>query len=352
MAKVRIGFIGVGSMGQMAHLRNFVTIDDCEVVALAELREKTGKLVAERYGVPRVYTDHMKMLEKEQLDGVAVIQHFSRHAVILPDIYKRVKNVFTEKPLAVAVSAGAALAKSAGQSACRHMVGYHKRSDPATVYAKTTMDEWRRSGTMGKLRYIRMLVTMPVPDWGCGGFIGLLDGGDPWPAMESEPPLSGMSEEAHREYLNIVNNYIHQINLMHLFMDESYKVTYADKTGIVLGVESASGVPGIFELEPYRTTVEWEEFILIAFEAGYIKLALPSPMAVNRAGTVEIYKDPGKGITPERVFPTLPWIGAMRQQAMNFVKVCRGQTPPPCDVNEAVKDLQVVQDYIRLRFGT
>ena len=34
MDKVRIGFIGVGSMGQMAHLVNYVTIEDCEVAAL------------------------------------------------------------------------------------------------------------------------------------------------------------------------------------------------------------------------------------------------------------------------------------------------------------------------------
>jgi len=351
MAKVRIGFIGVGSMGQMAHLRNFVTNNDCEVVALAELREKTGKLVAQRYGVPNVYTDHLKMLEKESLDGVAVIQHFSHHAAILPDVYKRAKNVFTEKPLAVAVSAGAALAKAAGAAGCRHMVGYHKRSDPASVYAKQTVDEWRRSGRMGKLRYIRMLVTMPEPDWGCSGFIGLLDGGDPRPALKGEPPLAGMSEDARREYLNIVNNYIHQINLMHWFLGESYHVSYADPTGIVMAVISDSGVPGVFELEPYRTTVEWEEFILIAFEKGYIKLSLPSPMAINRAGTVEIYEDPEKGKTPQRIFPTMPWIGAMRQQAINFVQVCQGQMTPPCDVNEAVKDLHVVQDYIQLRFS-
>ena len=43
MNKVRIGFVGVGSMEQCAHLRNYVTLDDCEVVAIAEVRENTGK---------------------------------------------------------------------------------------------------------------------------------------------------------------------------------------------------------------------------------------------------------------------------------------------------------------------
>ena len=43
---VRIGFVGVGSMGQCAHLKNYVTLEDCEVVALAEIREALGHRVA------------------------------------------------------------------------------------------------------------------------------------------------------------------------------------------------------------------------------------------------------------------------------------------------------------------
>ena len=32
--KTRIGFVGVGSMGQCAHLKNYVTLEDCEVKVL------------------------------------------------------------------------------------------------------------------------------------------------------------------------------------------------------------------------------------------------------------------------------------------------------------------------------
>ena len=107
MASIRIGFVGVGRMGQMAHLRNYVTVEGCQVVALAEIRPKMRQLVAQRYGVPSVYADHVEMLAAEELDGVVVSQPFSRHAVLLPDIYPKVARVFTEKPLAVSVAAGA-----------------------------------------------------------------------------------------------------------------------------------------------------------------------------------------------------------------------------------------------------
>lgn len=38
--RVRIAFVGCGMMGQMVHLPNFLKLDNCEVVALCELREK------------------------------------------------------------------------------------------------------------------------------------------------------------------------------------------------------------------------------------------------------------------------------------------------------------------------
>ena len=42
----------------------------------------------------------------------------------------------------------------------------------------------------------------------------------------------------------------------------------------------------------------------------------------------------------------------MRQQAINFVKVCQGQVKPPCDAAEAVEDLKIARDYIRMYEGT
>jgi len=348
MDKVRVGFVGAGAMGQMAHLKNYVIDDRCEVVALAELRARTGRLVAERYGIPRVYADHREMLEKERLDAVVASQPFNRHAVLLPEIYGRVRYVFTEKPLAVSVEAGSRLARAAKDAGCVHMVGYHKRSDPATAYAKRVIEDWRASGRMGALRYVRIL--MPAGDWVAGGFAGLLNAGDHPGELASEGAPPDMDAETAREYVSFVNYYIHQVNLMRHLLGEPYRVTYAERTGVLLAVTGRSGTPGVIEMTPYRTTVDWQESALIAFEKGYVELRLPAPLASNRAGTVEVYSDPG-GATPERTSPTLPWVGAMRQQAMNFVSVVRGEMAPPCDAEEAVEDLRVAREYIRLRFG-
>src|SRR6185295_11893178 len=87
-------------MGQMAHLRNFASLPNCEVIALAELRPELGKRVAERYGVPRVYRDAQQMLANEKLDGIVASQQFTHHGQIVPPLYEAGVPILTEKPLA------------------------------------------------------------------------------------------------------------------------------------------------------------------------------------------------------------------------------------------------------------
>ena len=74
----------------------------------------------------------------------------------------------------------------------------------------------------------------------------------------------------------------------------------------------------------------------------------PPSLAVNRAGRVEIYTD-ARGALPQRVAPELPWIDPQQAQAEDFLRVCRGDAPPPTDAAEAALDLQLVADIVRAR---
>lgn len=346
MEKIKLGFVGVGTMGQMAHLQNYATLDDCEIVAVADYRQKLAHAVAARYGIQHIYSDHQSLLKNESLDAIVACLQFRHHATILPDLYPRIKNIFTEKPLAIAVETAETLATAAKRENCSHMVSYHKRSDLAIRFARKKMTEWQQSEKMGNLKYIRIL--MPAGDWIANGFTGVIASDEPVPEITPEPEPAEFSADAARDYVSFVNYYIHQVNLMHFLLAEPYRVTFAEKRGVVMNIESQSGVPGIIEMTPYQTTVAWEEELLVAFEKGYIKIKLPAPVARHRAGLVEVYEDSGEA-TPMRYFPTLPWEDAMRQQARNFLRVCRGEIPPPCSAHEAVADLKIAREYIHLR---
>lgn len=349
MDKPRIGFVGVGGMGQMAHLRNYAYEGSCEVVAIAELKEKQGKMVAEHYRIPKVYKSAEEMLAAEKLDGIVASQPFTRHGQILPELYKAGIPVFTEKPLAGSIEVGESILKALKGNGTWHMVGYHKRSDPATMYAKAQIDELKESGELGKLRYVRII--MPAGDWVAQGFVGMIGSDDPAPALTWDPPATDMDEETYKAYVGFVNYYIHQVNLMRHLLGEPYHATYAEKSGVLFAGESDSGVACVIEMSPYHTSIDWQEGALVAFEKGYVKLDLPAPVALNRPGKVEVYKDPGGGVTPMLTSPTLPWIHAMRQQAINFIRAIKGEIKPLCDAPEALEDLKVARQYIKLQRG-
>jgi len=348
--RLKIGFVGVGGMGQCAHLKNYVALADrCEVVALAELRRELATKVAARYGVPKVYASHEEMLAKEKLDGIVASQPFTRHGTLVPELLKAGVPVFTEKPIAGSIAMGEKIVAAAKQARTWHMVGYHKRSDPASMYAKQEIERLKGSGELGKLKYVRIL--MPAGDWIAGGFDDLIKSDEPYPQLTWDPPAADMDKETNDQYIGFVNYYIHQVNLMRYLLGEPYKVTHADPSGTVFVGQSSSGVACVIEMSPYCTTIDWQESALVAFEKGYVKLELPAPLASNRPGRVEILKDPGKGVTPQLNVPQLPWVHAMRQQALNFCAALRGEAKPPCDGVEALADIKIAREYIRLWKG-
>ena len=344
MEKLRIGFVGVGGMGQAAHLRNYATLPECEVVALAELRPKLGQAVARRWNIPNVYTSAEEMLEKEKLDGIVASQPFDRHGRIITPLYQSGLPIFTEKPLASSVEVGEKMLAALTTSGSWHMVGYHKRSDPATEAAKAEIDRLKQTVELGKMRYVRIL--MPSGDWVANGFVDNVHTDEPGPDMPADT-----DQTWNDPYIIFVNYYIHQVNLMRHLLGEPYHVTYADPSGVLLAGQSDSGVACTLEMTPYQTTWDWQESALVCFEHGWVKLELPAPLALNRPGCVEFFADPAEAKTPQTTLPQLPWVHAMRRQASNFIAAIEGERQPPCNAQEALEDLKVARDYITLWKG-
>lgn len=348
--KVRIGFIGAGGMGQAAHLRNYTSLsDECEVVALAELRPEAGAKIAARHGISKVYSGYEELLAKEKVDALVASQPFYRHGILLPELAKAGVPLMSEKPIASSIAVAEKIVAALEKNKTWLMVGYHKRSDPATQFAKAEIDRLKQSGELGALRYIR--ITMPPGDWIAGGFQDNINTSEKLTDLEYDPPAADMDKATNDAYGAFVNYYIHQVNLLRHLLGEKYRVTYADPSQVLLVAQSESGVTGVIEMAPYETTIAWHETALVGFKKGYVKLTLPAPLAFNRPGTVEIFKDPGSGATPTTTLPEMPWVHAMRSQALAFIKAVRGEAPAPCLAPEALEDLRVAREYIRLLKG-
>ena len=256
------------------------------------------------------------------------------------------------------------------------MIGYHKRSDPATMYAKAEIDRLKKTGELGKLKYVR--ITLAGNDWMNNGFFDIIRSNDPRPDLKHDDPAQDMNEEEYRRYISFVNYYIHHVNLMRHILGESYAVKFVSGSEAMFAVSSKSGVDGVVEMTPYCGRLEWDETSLACFEHGYVRLETPCPLSINRPGSVELFRDaelqqkkvpapekwigqaeftgfaetePAKGATAQKIVPSLPWIHAMRQQAMNFLSAIRGELQPLCGAEEALEDLKVARQYLKLLTG-
>ena len=71
---LRIGFVGAGFVGQIGHLRYYDRVDGCEVVALAERRDRLRERVAVRYGIERSYETPTDLFEGSAVDAVHALE--------------------------------------------------------------------------------------------------------------------------------------------------------------------------------------------------------------------------------------------------------------------------------------
>lgn len=342
-SKVKVVFVGTGAMGQCAHLKNYVLIPECEVVAICEKKNLLASKVAERYGIKKVYNDFTVMLENEEFDAIVASQPFTRHLVVLREILKAGKPVFIEKPLANCVENGEKIIKEIEKSGTWVMVGYHKRNDPAVIYAREKIEKFKETLEIGRMKYIRIM--MPPGDWIEGGFNDLIKT-DETIFLDYDPVPENMDEKTFQFYTQLVNYYIHQINLMRYLMGESYQVKYAERSRVLMAVESQSGIPGVIEMAPYATKIGWQEKAWVFFEKGFIEISLPAPLTRNRAGSLKIYRDTPE---PETLTPHLPPVSAMYQQAVNFIQSVKGIAKPACTAQESLEDLKIALQYVRLQ---
>jgi predicted dehydrogenase len=304
---------------------------------------KQAELVAMRYGIKQVYSNAEDLLANTEIEAIVAAQSFLNHAAIVPGVLAAGKHILTEKPLCIFAENGRKLAEAARIAGKIHMVAYHKRSDPAIEYAKEVIARWNASGELGKLTYLR--ITMPPGDW-ISGADKPVKTDEAYGVNTPEASPDGIDDQSRSRLVNFVNYYIHQINLMRFLMGEDYRLTFADRAGVLLAAESVTGITGILEMAAYKTTDDWQESVLVCFEKGWIRVDLPAPLASQRAGKVTMFDNSSSlGVYTS---PVLPNVCAMRNQAMNFIKAIAGEKPAPCISSEAVKDLEIAMDYIRM----
>ncbi|MBI3005702.1 MAG: Gfo/Idh/MocA family oxidoreductase [Ignavibacteriales bacterium] len=142
MEKTRIGIVGMGNIAQTIHLPILTKLQDTEVVAVCDLDDNKARFVAEKFQIPRYYSDVEKMLRSE--DGIAGVD-ICTPTVVHPEVaiaaIESKKDVLVEKPLARSQSEAIAIVTAAKKHRRKVMVGMNNRFRPDSMILKSFIED-------------------------------------------------------------------------------------------------------------------------------------------------------------------------------------------------------------------
>lgn len=146
MNRIRCGVIGLGWFGEH-HIDALQQLPLADVTAVCTRGTDRLQEIAEKYSVPKAFTDYQELLADKDIDMVTIVTHIENHVLPTVNAIRADKHVFLEKPMAAStVECDQILSELAGYTKA-FMVGHVCRFDPVYALAKEEIE----SGNLGKI---------------------------------------------------------------------------------------------------------------------------------------------------------------------------------------------------------
>ena len=155
--RITLGFIGVGAQGVGVNLKNFLPMQDAQVLAVCDAYKSRAQAAAEmvnqHYGTNdcKVHQDFRRIMEDRSIDAVVISTPDHWHVPMSMMAFKAGKDVFCEKPT-YCINEGRELVREAGRRQATFQAGVEDRS--LIHYHK--MVEWVKNGAIGKLQRVEV----------------------------------------------------------------------------------------------------------------------------------------------------------------------------------------------------
>ncbi len=139
--RVRIGVIGLGLIGQVAHVPNLVRLSALFTVThICDLSASVLEAVAASVpGSPRCSTEPADLIDDPDVDAVLLLTP-GAHGPLAEAALRSGKHVLSEKPLCVSQAEAVRLAELATDRHLTLQVGYMKAYDPSLAAARAALD--------------------------------------------------------------------------------------------------------------------------------------------------------------------------------------------------------------------
>ena len=331
--KVRTGLIGCGNIAK-AHAAALATLPESDFVACCDTDEARARALAERHGVPQVFTDVRAMLGSGRVEAVCVCTPHPSHAPLVVAAAEAGVHVLCEKPITIELGEADRMIAAASRAGIRFGVIFQRRFWPAAQRLHTAV----ASGALGTPTLGECAVRL----WRSREYFGA----DPWRGKWATEG-GGV----------LMNQAVHAIDLFQWFMSPAGPPVevfgrYATlKHGDYIDVEDtavatvsfASGALGTIQA---ATTVNPNLGFRIAVYGDTGATASVWEHPEGREGVVDLWTVPGEEIfravwEDDEERPGFPAFHAL--QIQEFLQAVVEDREPAVTGAEARKSLEIIQ---------
>ncbi|WP_299447771.1 Gfo/Idh/MocA family protein [uncultured Phycicoccus sp.] len=139
--QVRIGLIGTSDWADGFHLPAVASHESGGVVAICGRDRQRAEALAEKHGVPGVYTDYRAMIDQAPLDAVIVATPEDLHHPMTMAALEAGKHVLCEKPMAFSTAESQEMLDAAEAAGVKHMIQFTNRGLPHYRFVKQLLDD-------------------------------------------------------------------------------------------------------------------------------------------------------------------------------------------------------------------
>ena len=324
---MRAGIIGFGKMG-MLHTGILNTIEDVQVVSIAEKEGFLTKYVKNALPKINVYGDYETMMKEENLDIVYVTTPPLSHIPIAEKCVKQGINFFIEKPLTVNLAETKKIYSQIKNADIIHAVGYNLRFLETFAKAKSILDQ-NILGNISSIKstfYVSNIFSKPA-GW----------------RFKQETSGGGVLLELGCHLVDLLLWYCGSINKV----SGEVKSLYSSVDDVAdMKMEFSNGIQGTlstsWSIEGYRIAETSMEITgsngNLVVNQDYIKIELKEPRANFHEKKTQIYKQSLDGGVPFDVAGT-----DYAREDRNFVECVKNKKRPMVDVIEASRTQSVIQ---------
>ncbi len=155
--KLKVALVGCGQIAD-AHLQQIKKIEGVELVAVCDREPDLARQAAERFEVPRRYTDFGEMLERERPDVVHVTTPVPTHAPLTVQALRAGVHVYVEKPFTLDAAEALDVLQVARRTGRLVCLGHDQLFDPLWLRCRHLCSE----RLIGEVRHVESVLGYPI----------------------------------------------------------------------------------------------------------------------------------------------------------------------------------------------